>query len=395
MPEIEQCRRGRKVPGLALNFLWFLPAEAIVREAHEVLDRQVLRAQAGSMPSRMKSSGPNRPSTCCAASCAAARTPPRRCRRACARRARGAAAAACGIMRTTADSTFGGGRNASGGTSSTFPSRSGTAASPRAARTRTTPGAATMRSTTSVCSMTWMSRMRARVAREVKQQRRGDVVGQVADDAQAGAERGEIELERIAFVDRRALAAETRARSRATMSRSISTTCSGATTRASGRVSAPRPGPISTMRSPRARRDGGDDGGDRPPRRSRKFWLKRLRGRCSVTARGAPLFRPRRASSARELGSPSTRLPASARPVPARSSAVPWSTEVRTIGSPSVTLTPPPKLACLSTGRPWSWYIASTQSASRSRSGLNSVSAGSGPTSVVALARAAARAPAR
>ena len=33
-------------------------------------------------------------------------------------------------------------------------------------------------------------------------------------------------------------------------------------------------------------------------------------------------------------------LPASALPSPARSSAVPWSTEVRTMGSPSVTLTP-------------------------------------------------------
>jgi hypothetical protein len=39
-------------------------------------------------------------------------------------------------------------------------------------------------------------------------------------------------------------------------------------------------------------------------------------------------------------------------PSAARSSAVPWSTEVRTIGRPSVTLTPWPKLACLSTGNP-------------------------------------------
>ena len=37
------------------------------------------------------------------------------------------------------------------------------------------------------------------------------------------------------------------------------------------------------------------------------------------------------------------RLPGSARPVPARSRAVPWSTEVRTIGNPSVTLTACPK----------------------------------------------------
>src|SRR5438128_5464652 len=38
-------------------------------------------------------------------------------------------------------------------------------------------------------------------------------------------------------------------------------------------------------------------------------------------------------------------LAGSARPVPARCRAVPWSTEVRTSGRPSVTLTPCPKLA--------------------------------------------------
>ena len=57
------------------------------------------------------------------------------------------------------------------------------------------------------------------------------------------------------------------------------------------------------------------------------------------------------------------RLPVSALPVPARSSAVPWSTEVRMIGSPSVILTALPKPLYFSTGRPWSWYIASTASA--------------------------------
>ena len=41
------------------------------------------------------------------------------------------------------------------------------------------------------------------------------------------------------------------------------------------------------------------------------------------------------------------RLPGSALPVPASSSAVPWSTEVRMIGRPSVTLIPWPKLAYL------------------------------------------------
>ena len=48
------------------------------------------------------------------------------------------------------------------------------------------------------------------------------------------------------------------------------------------------------------------------------------------------------------------RLLGSARPVPARSSAVPWSTDVRSIGSPRVMLTAVSKPACLITGRPWS-----------------------------------------
>ncbi len=48
------------------------------------------------------------------------------------------------------------------------------------------------------------------------------------------------------------------------------------------------------------------------------------------------------------------RLLGSARPVPARSSAVPWSTDVRRIGNPRVMLTAVSKPACLITGRPWS-----------------------------------------
>ena len=48
------------------------------------------------------------------------------------------------------------------------------------------------------------------------------------------------------------------------------------------------------------------------------------------------------------------RLSGLARPVPARSSAVPWSTEVRTMGSPSVTLTVSPNASALIAGRPWS-----------------------------------------
>src|SRR6185369_16088845 len=56
--------------------------------------------------------------------------------------------------------------------------------------------------------------------------------------------------------------------------------------------------------------------------------------------------------------SAATRLPTSAvrsrSGSAARSSAVPWSTDVRTNGNPSVTFTPWPKLAAFRTGSPWS-----------------------------------------
>ena len=99
----------------------------------------------------------------------------------------------------------------------------------------------------------------------------------------------------------------------------------------------------------------------------------RWRGRCARSSRDRAGSAARSASSrgsparpagrcARPCASAASRLPGSARPVPARSSAVPWSTEVRTIGRPSVTLTASPKAARFSTGRPWSWYMASTAS---------------------------------
>ena len=87
-----------------------------------------------------------------------------------------------------------------------------------------------------------------------------------------------------------------------------------------------------------------------------------------------------------------TRLPTSALPVPARSSAVPWSTEVRMMGSPSVTFTPAPKPTCFSTGRPWSWNMASTASAWAKALGVKAVSAGSGPKAAIPAARAMAMA---
>ena len=50
-----------------------------------------------------------------------------------------------------------------------------------------------------------------------------------------------------------------------------------------------------------------------------------------------------------------TRLPPSATPCSTMSNPVPWSTEVRTNGRPSVTFTAWPKAASLTGIRPWSW----------------------------------------
>ena len=113
------------------------------------------------------------------------------------------------------------------------------------------------------------------------------------------------------------------------------------------------PGPISTMRSP---------GCGAIARTIRSMVAGIVQEVLAEALAGAAS--PLRAAAHERAASRSaaSRLPASARPVPARSSAVPWSTEVRTIGSPSVTLTAWPKPACLSTGSPWSWYMASTAS---------------------------------
>ena len=65
------------------------------------------------------------------------------------------------------------------------------------------------------------------------------------------------------------------------------------------------------------------------------------------------------------------------------------------MGSPSVTLTARSKPAYLTTGRPWSWYMASTASNCASSCGTNTVSAGSGPLRIDARGAHAARSRAR
>src|SRR5574343_42074 len=87
----------------------------------------------------------------------------------------------------------------------------------------------------------------------------------------------------------------------------------------------------------------------------------------------------------------SNKLPGSALPVPASSSAVPWSTEVRMMGRPSVTLMPLPKVAYLSAVRPWSWYMARTASPWARTGGVNMVSAGCGPDKAMPSPRSLSR----
>src|SRR6267143_3872160 len=101
-------------------------------------------------------------------------------------------------------------------------------------------------------------------------------------------------------------------------------------------------------------------------------------------------------SYARDLGASATasriactRLRSSALPVPAMSNAVPWSTEVRTNGSPTVMFTPASRPSTLTGPWPWSWYIATTRSKSPRPARKNSVSAGSGPSTSMPRARAA------
>ena len=86
---------------------------------------------------------------------------------------------------------------------------------------------------------------------EVEQQRAGDVVRQIADHAQSGPNCAKSTVSASASTTVRRSASNC-LRSRAARSRSISTTVRRSSRSSSGRVSADRPGPISTTASPRA-----------------------------------------------------------------------------------------------------------------------------------------------
>src|SRR5262249_17160334 len=202
-------------------------------------------------------------------------------------------------------------------------------------------------------------RDRRAVAREVKEQRGGNVVWQIANDPLSDPEPAEIKLQCIALMDRDARAGKGSAKSRYDVTVDLDDVQVGHTLGERPRERTETWPDFCHAIVP-AGSDCSKDGFDHcvigekvlaealaravrlhdPPRRGSEAPARASR-------------RARRASIAASLIA-SMRLPALALPLPASASAVPWSTEVRMIGNPSVTLTPPPKAACFSTGKPWS-----------------------------------------
>ena len=119
---------------------------------------------------------------------------------------------AAGSRRATAESTFGAGRNAPGGTTNRRSTRNAAcsitrqpAVVGRAGRCRHAVDHFPLQHDVHVAQLRV-------VRREVEQQRRADVVRQVADDAQVAAERGEVELERVGLVQRQSCRRRERSR---------------------------------------------------------------------------------------------------------------------------------------------------------------------------------------
>ena len=238
------------------------------------------------------------------------------------------------------------------------------------------------------------------VLERMEQDRRGQVVGQVADEAESAvvgrrSQRGEVDAAarpprpasaRRATARQPPAAAAGRGRTRSPSARHAD--------RAAETSIAPWPGPISTMRSPGCGsiastifsidaalvqevlaevllRAGGESGG---VARGGRF----MRARAGRGGRGEPRAGLDRGEQARRIGAcRCRRCRARCRGRPRRADRA-----GRASGSPRCS-----KPLYLSTGRPWSWYIASTASKPRSFAGRNAVSAGSGPTSRMPSAR--------
>src|SRR5579862_7818 len=184
----------------------------------------------------------------------------------------------------------------------------------------------------------------------MEQKRRADVVRKIAGHAQSIAERREVERQRIRFVQRESIGIE-----------SIAQTCRKITV------------DLDRGDAPRAlEQRAGERAESRPDLDNvvAGSWIDRVDDsrdvmRIDEKVLAEPLARPvtldqsgARRASAIASSMAATRLPGSAvfasSASDARSSAVPWSTDVRMNGKPSVTLTPCPKLDAFSTGNPWS-----------------------------------------
>jgi len=187
----------------------------------------------------------------------------------------------------------------------------------------------------------------------MEQQRCRYVVGQVADHAQPIAERGEVEPEHIGGVHgqaRRELVRERGGEIAVDFDGVHFIHCGEQRARQRAQPGSDFDDAVGARRAYRSD-DRGNDAGVNQEVLAEAF--ARLVLQEAARTRTCSVQVLPRASAAAMLTAAS-RLPESALPLAASSSAVPWSTEVRMIGSPSVTFTPLPKLAYLSTGSPWS-----------------------------------------
>src|SRR6185503_3525642 len=203
----------------------------------------------------------------------------------------------------------------------------------------------------------------------LEQDRRRDVVGKVSHDAQRRWQLAQVEVEDIAFVDGHAAVAVDEPQVRGELAVDLD------------HVQAIHDAGELPREQARSRAD--LDHGVARLRRDRLHDAREVVGVCEEVLAEAlarlVLHRYRRRAISQASAIAACRLPASISPAPARSSAVPWSTDVLMSGSPSVTFTASPNAACFSTGRPWSWNMASAASPLARVRGVKSVSAGYGP----------------
>jgi hypothetical protein len=188
--------------------------------------------------------------------------------------------------------------------------------------------------------------------REMEQQRRRYVVRQVADDAQLAAQRREVEGQRVGDVQREPLRRKFGGERGGEIAidlddgQSVDLRQQRAGQRAETRADFDE-----TLAA--LRRDRSDDAID-----VMRIGQKMLAESFARPVRGYRQCPAARACDTRSIArstaansEPGSAARASA-PSAARSSAVPWSTDVRTNGRPSVTLTASPKPSALSTGKP-------------------------------------------